>query len=88
MTRDEAIDCHAQLHEMSIGHMQELRDQGVVGEKLAMELRHLPIVLGDKLFKLKGIEPMELDCQTSQLGLEENDEQYKQMEIDYANRIR
>jgi len=35
-----------------------------------------------------GIEPHELDAQTTQLGLENGDEEYKQMEIDYATKVK
>ena len=68
--------------------MQELKANGTKGSDLQKELQFLPVILGDKLYKGTGVEPHELDCQTTQLGLEENDEEYKKMEIDYATRVK
>lgn len=88
MDRDFAIGIHKQLHEISIAHMQGLKANGTKGEDLQKELQFLPVILGDKLYVATGVEPHELDCQTTQLGLEENDEEYKKMEIDYATRVK
>ena len=42
--------------------------------------------MGDILYKETGVEPHELDCQTTQLGLEE-DPEYKEMEKAYTAKI-
>jgi len=42
--------------------------------------------LGDILYKETGVEPHHLDCQTTQLGLEE-DAEYKEMEKTYSTKI-
>ena len=38
MDRDSAIQIHKQLHEISINHMQELKDKNIKGELLQREL--------------------------------------------------
>ena len=81
MTREEALGYHKKVHKISVRHLENIKKLDPVTKQVW--LANLVHTLGDIMYNETGIEAQELDCQTTYLELE-GDEEYQKMDEEYS----
>lgn len=80
MDKELALKLHLKLHELSIKHMREIKNDQI---NMEVRLKLMSQTLADRFYMATGIESKDLDINTEVLGLEK-DEDYKKMCAAYA----